>query len=159
MPPSWSDLFGSCSQEREPANYDCCDLIDFAQFRAFGWTSRNQKGRRRPSAVRATLDDPPIYIRPTVPAISGCKAKEPFRFRPLRHMPVTEAKPRAAAVFRRAVRDSGPGLADRECLACPECRAGRGDSPRMRCRVWRRCASIRGMRRGSRVRHRCVCRH
>ncbi len=44
------------------------------------------KGRRRPSAVRATLDDLPIHIRPTVPAISGCKAKEPFRFRPLRHM-------------------------------------------------------------------------
>ena len=49
-------------------------------------TSRSQNERRRPSAVRATLDDPPIHIRPTVPAISGCKAKEPFRFRPLRHM-------------------------------------------------------------------------
>jgi hypothetical protein len=26
---------------------------------------------------------PPIHIRPTIPAISLCKAQQPFRFRPL----------------------------------------------------------------------------
>jgi integrase len=36
------------------------------------------KGKDSPSAVRANLDDPPIHIRPIVPAFSGCKAKEPF---------------------------------------------------------------------------------
>jgi hypothetical protein len=36
------------------------------------------------SAVRANLDDPPIHIRPTIPAISLCQTKEPFGFWPLR---------------------------------------------------------------------------
>ena len=33
------------------------------------------KGSTIPSAVQANLDDPPIHIRPIVPAISGCKEK------------------------------------------------------------------------------------
>ena len=36
-------------------------------------TSRNQKGNAPPSAVRAILDDPPIYIRPVCSRISGCR--------------------------------------------------------------------------------------
>jgi hypothetical protein len=42
------------------------------------------KGKGTPSAVPANLDHPPIHMRPTIPAISGCKAKEPFRFSLLR---------------------------------------------------------------------------
>jgi hypothetical protein len=38
-------------------------------------TSRNQKGKLLPSAVRANLDDPPIHIRPIVPASAGAKEK------------------------------------------------------------------------------------
>ena len=38
-------------------------------------TSRNQKGRAAPSAVRTNSDDPPIHIRPIIPAISGWKQK------------------------------------------------------------------------------------
>jgi hypothetical protein len=49
-------------------------------------TSRHQQAKQPPSAVRVNLDDPPTHIRPIVPAISGCGAKEPFRFRPLRHI-------------------------------------------------------------------------
>jgi hypothetical protein len=45
---------------------------------------RNKKAEVTPSDVRAILDDPPIHIRPTIPAICGYKANEPFRFRPLR---------------------------------------------------------------------------
>jgi hypothetical protein len=33
------------------------------------------KKRRSPSAVRANLDDPPIHIRPIVPASAGAKEK------------------------------------------------------------------------------------
>jgi hypothetical protein len=47
--------------------------------------SRNQKAKATPAAVRANLDDPPVHIRPTIPAISGCTADEPFRFGPPRH--------------------------------------------------------------------------
>jgi CheY-like chemotaxis protein len=65
------------------------------------------KGRRRPSAVRATLDDPPIHIRPTVPAISGCKAKEPFRFRPLRHIQGGTAATRSQRIFCRKRQETG----------------------------------------------------
>ena len=71
-------------------------------------TSRSQKkGRRRPSAVRATLDDPPIHIRPTVPAISGCEAKEPFRFRPLRQMQVGTSTFQSQRIFCRKRQESG----------------------------------------------------
>jgi len=38
-------------------------------------TSRNQKGKAYPSAVRAKLDDPPIHIRPVVRASAGVKGK------------------------------------------------------------------------------------
>ncbi len=69
-------------------------------------TSRSQNERRRPSAVRATLDDPPIHIRPTVPAISGCKAKEPFRFRPLRHMQGGTAAFQSQRIFCRSRQES-----------------------------------------------------
>ncbi len=65
------------------------------------------KGRHRPSAVRATLDDPPIHIRPTVPAISGCKAKEPFRSRPLRHMQGGTAAFQSQRIFCRKRQESG----------------------------------------------------
>jgi hypothetical protein len=88
-------------------------------------TSRNQKGRRRPSAVRATLDDPPIHIRPTVPAISGCKAKEPFRFRPLRHMQNDTAAFQSQRIFCRKRQESGDkrlrsrhGWSNRSAQAC-----------------------------------------
>jgi hypothetical protein len=37
------------------------------------------KGKSDPLAERANLDDPPIRIRATIPAISECKAKEPLR--------------------------------------------------------------------------------
>jgi hypothetical protein len=40
-------------------------------------TSRNQEGRASPSAVRAMLDDPPIHIRPIVPASAGAKGENP----------------------------------------------------------------------------------
>ena len=40
-------------------------------------TSRNQEGTASPSAVRATLDDPPIRIRPILPASAGAKDKNP----------------------------------------------------------------------------------
>jgi len=33
-----------------------------------------------PSAVRAILDDPPIHIRPNLPAHCGCRGKEPCGF-------------------------------------------------------------------------------
>ncbi len=39
--------------------------------------SRNQEGKANPSAVRANSDDPPIYIRPNVPASAGAKDKNP----------------------------------------------------------------------------------
>jgi hypothetical protein len=39
--------------------------------------NRNQKGSTTPSAVRANLDDPPIHIRPIVPASAGAKDKNP----------------------------------------------------------------------------------
>jgi hypothetical protein len=35
--------------------------------------NRNQKGKTARSAVRANLDDPPIHIRPLVPALAGEK--------------------------------------------------------------------------------------
>ena len=35
------------------------------------------KGKAFPSAVRANLDDPPIHIRPIVPASAGAKDKNP----------------------------------------------------------------------------------
>ena len=65
----------------------------------------DQKGDAAP--VRATLDDPPIHIRPTVPAISGCKAKEPFRFRPLRHMQGGTAAFQSQRIFCRKRQESG----------------------------------------------------
>jgi hypothetical protein len=42
------------------------------------------KGESAPSPVPAKLDDLPIHIRPFIPAITECEAKEPFRFGPLR---------------------------------------------------------------------------
>ena len=39
--------------------------------------SRNQEGKANPSAVRANSDDPPIHIRPNVPASAGAKDKNP----------------------------------------------------------------------------------
>jgi hypothetical protein len=41
-------------------------------------TSRNQKAKVVLLAVRANLDDPPLHMRPTIAAISGCKTQEPF---------------------------------------------------------------------------------
>jgi len=35
-------------------------------------------GRRNPSAVQAILDDPPIRIRPNLPAHAGAKEKNPM---------------------------------------------------------------------------------
>src|SRR5450631_3786317 len=40
--------------------------------------NRNQKGCTTPSAVRANLDDPPIHIRPIIPASAGAKDKTPL---------------------------------------------------------------------------------
>ena len=37
--------------------------------------NRNQKGQTSSSAVRANLDDPPIHIRPIIPASAGAKEK------------------------------------------------------------------------------------
>ena len=48
---------------------------------------RNQKAIATPRLCGHNWDDPPIHIRPIIPAISVCQAKEPFRFRPLRHVP------------------------------------------------------------------------
>src|SRR5208282_4622561 len=48
--------------------------------RSWGSLSRlnqNQKGNTSPSAVRANLDDPPIHIRPLVPALAGEKDRNP----------------------------------------------------------------------------------
>src|ERR1019366_5104253 len=39
--------------------------------------NRNQKGNTSPSAVRENLDDPPIHIRPIVPASAGAEDKNP----------------------------------------------------------------------------------
>ena len=39
--------------------------------------SRNQKGNTSPSAVRAISDDPPIRIRPVIPASAGAEDKNP----------------------------------------------------------------------------------
>jgi hypothetical protein len=40
-------------------------------------TSGNQNGTTSPSAVWANLDDPPIHIRPVVPASAGAEDKNP----------------------------------------------------------------------------------
>jgi hypothetical protein len=40
-------------------------------------TSRNQEGEAPPSAVQAIWDDPPIHIRPIVPASAGARDKNP----------------------------------------------------------------------------------
>jgi hypothetical protein len=73
-------------------DYDLQLIVQYEQGRILGCddraplsrTRRNQKEKVTPTAGRPNLDDPPIHIRPTVPAISGCKTKEPFRFKPLR---------------------------------------------------------------------------
>jgi hypothetical protein len=39
--------------------------------------NRKQNGKTTPSAVRANLDDPPIHIRPIVPASASAKEKNP----------------------------------------------------------------------------------
>jgi hypothetical protein len=46
--------------------------------------TRNQNAKVIHSAAPENLDDPQIHIRPTVPAISGRKAKEPSMFKRLR---------------------------------------------------------------------------
>jgi hypothetical protein len=73
-------------------DYDLQLIVQYEQGRILGCddrvtlsrTHRNQKENVTPTAVRASLDDPPIHIRPTFPAIAECKTKEPFGFRPLR---------------------------------------------------------------------------
>jgi hypothetical protein len=65
------------------------------------------KGKTDPSAVRAILDDLPIRIRPIGPSISGCKAKEPFRFRSLRHRKGGTSASRLQRIFCRECQESG----------------------------------------------------
>jgi len=106
-------LSGSCRRRRSPTNRTETMAVpseDSPEARLPYRPKPDEpepKGRRRPSAVRATLDDPPIHIRPTVPAISGCKAKEPFRFRPLRHVQGGTAAFQSQRIFCRKRQESG----------------------------------------------------
>ena len=43
-----------------------------------------KKRQTHPPAVRANLDDPPIHIRPGIPASAGAKNKKPCGFMPSR---------------------------------------------------------------------------
>jgi hypothetical protein len=81
--------------------------FDCTEWRSLNRMNRNQIGEANPSAVRADLDDPPIHIRPIVPAISGCKAKEPFRFRPLRRSEGGTTENQSQRIFCRKRQESG----------------------------------------------------
>src|ERR1017187_2510394 len=53
------------------------DVFGPHRMRNLSRMNRNQKGNTSPSAVRVNLDDPPIRIRPIVPASAGAEDKNP----------------------------------------------------------------------------------